>query len=1051
MLRRITHPFSSRPTSLPSTIPLPFTPANFNEIKYAVTKFRNKANMAKNILLFGRMNTWITTHITNMSELFSEFVFDNINDIISGWDVSNVRNMSRMFNECDTFLQPLHGWNVSLVEDMSLMFRNCSNFNSEISGWSVSNVKDMHHMFSGCSVFNQNLNNWNVAKVEFFQYMFLNCVAFKQSLSNWNVSNGKDMAYMFYNCYIFNRPLNSWNVSNVTDMTNMFYFCATFNQPLFSWNVSNVDDMRNMFYSCANFNQNLNSWNVKETAMVMGMFSKCRLAPEMYPNNIRQKLISQMSSQELSDLRRTQLTPPVQQPAIVQPIVQPAPAPAPIPIVQPAPMAVQLQQIIDQRRQELASTRPPFKPLTYNELKHAVDLFRNKEESQMRKNVQQFGKMDTWELQHIPDMHELFSEFVFDNVNDIITDWIVGGVENMSRMFYKCTTFNQRIKEWDVQNVVNMSEMFYNCTIFNQDLNYNDDDVNDPVYGWNVSYVKNMNGMFANCIEFNQPLDGWDVSSVIEMSQMFENCTKFNQPLNNWKVQKVEYMNNMFFNCIEFNQPLEKWKVSSIFTMNGMFYNCAKFNQPLNNWEAKPTWMNHTFYNCVSFNYPLDKWCQTTYGEYMSYTFYNCVKFDQPLNTWKVNAVKNMNNMFYNCIKFNQPLDNWKVGKVNNMSNMFYHCTKFNQNLTGWKVNARAICDDMFKLCKLAPEMYPDNIRQELIDEMSSQELAHLRSIQHIPPLNNTILNKVTATPIVLSNSPITSLTPQTTMYNSIELENINVVKYLKENANNLVFYYNNAFYPINKTNLFAFTADGNKVKFKCNQVYSILYITPDKYDIANPYLLGSSFSCPCGLLLLSQIKTILNSPDQLFEIIHAGTTAPSTVSYQMTTPQANAVGASHCQEGQGANINNIVKHTIPDFPENLQEEAVVVPDTDNTIGVNYKDITYKFGITPETTVGEFKKMVLDKLVLENQIDNVNKKVRFLYSGKIIQVDSQILLQIPSVAFGVTFNVLISPNVAGGTRRIKRRGKRRVTKKIIRRKKTRRIKRRGARRITKKI
>ena len=288
-------------------------------------------------------------------------------------------------------------------------------------------------------------------------------------------------------------------------------------------------------------------------------------------------------------------------------------------------------------------------------------------------------------------------------------------------------------------------------------------------------------------------------------------------------------------------------------------------------------------------------------------------------------------------------------------------------------------------------------------------------------------------------------------MYNSIELENINVVKYLKENATNLVFYYNNAFYPINKTNLFAFTADGNKVKFKCNQVYSILYITPDKYDIANPYLMGSSFSCPCGLLLLSQIKTILNSPDQLFEIIPAGTTAPSTVSYQMTTPQANAVGASHCQEGQGANINNIVKHTIPVFPENLQEEAVVVPDADNTIGVNYKDITYKFGITPETTVGEFKQMVLDKLVLENQIDNVNKKVRFLYSGKIIQEDSQILLQIPNVAFGVTFNVLISPNVAGGTRRIKRRGKRRVTKKIIRRKQTRRrMKRRVARRITKK-
>ena len=570
----------------------------------------------------------------------------------------------------------------------------------------------------------------------------------------------------------------------------------------------------------------------------------------------------------------------------------------------------------------------PFKPSTNEELKEAVDLFRNKEN--MTQNVLKFGKMDTWLTDNITNMYGLFKSFDFDNINDIVSNWNVINVEDMSRLFDNCDTFNQSLNDWKVDN------------------------------------VKLMTGMFCSCINFNG-----DISA--------------------WKVDNVKNMYNMFFDCINFNRDISAWKVDNVTQMCYMFYDCESFNKPL--------------------------------------------------NQWNVSNVYDMSYMFYNCIKFNQPLDKWNVKSVEDMRQMFYKCVKFNQNLNSWKVKKQALTSKMFAKCRLAPEMYPDTIRQKLIDRMSSQELALLRSIQHIPPTNNkTILDKVTATPIVLSNDPIATLTPQTTMYNSIELENINVVKYLKENANNLVFYYNNAFYPINKTNLLAFTNDGNKVKFKCNQVYSILNVTPDKYDIANPYLMGSSFSCPCGLLLLSQIKTILNSSDQLFEIIPAGTTAPSTVSYQMTTPQANAVGASHCQEGQGANINNIVKHTIPTFPENLQEEAVVVPDTDNTIGVNYKDITYKFGITPETTVGDLKQMVLDKLVLENQIDNVNKKVRFLYSGKIIQVDSQILQQIPSVAFGVTFNVLISPNVAGGTRRIKRRGKRRVTKKISRRKKTRRLK-----------
>ena len=635
----------------------------------------------------------------------------------------------------------------------------------------------------------------------------------------------------------------------------------------------------------------------------------------------------------------------------------------------------------------------PFKPATTSTLKYAVYLFRNKDENEMAKNVQKFGKMDTWILtdKKIVDMSGLFVEFEFDNVNDIISGWKTPNVRNMSYMFYNCTNFNQSLEEWDVQNVTNMSYMFYNCTNFNQSLE-----------GWDVQNVTNISYMFYNCSIFNQPLNDWflyddyDESFVTNMSYMFYNCVSFNQDLEDWKVGNATNMSNMFYNCVKFNQPLTAWNVDNVTNMSNMFYNCSSFNQDINDWN--------------------------------------------------VENVANMSNVFYNCFEFNEPLNWWDVEKVVDMTNMFYNCIKFNQSLTDWHVSPSCVITGMFSFGNLTTNKYPPDIKDKLIAQLPRGEKRRLELLlqpQQTNPFKNQILDKVTATPIVLSNSPIATLTPQTTMYNSIELENINVVKYLKENANNLVFYYNNAFYPINKTNLFSFTADGNKVKFKCNQVYSILYITPDKYDIANPYLMGSSFSCPCGLLLLSQIKTILNSPDQLFEIISAGTTAPSTVSYQMTTPQANAVGASHCQEGQGANINTIVKHTIPDFPENLQEDAMdVVPEIENTIGVNYKDITYKFEITPETTVGEFKQMVLDKLVLENQIDNVNKKVRFLYSGKIIQEDSLLLLQIPNVAFGVTFNVLISPNVAGGklTRRIKRRGKRRVTKKISRRKKTRRLK-----------
>lgn len=48
-------------------------------------------------------------------------------------------------------------------------------------------------------------------------------------------------------------------------------------------------------------------------------------------------------------------------------------------------------------------------------------------------------------------------------------------------MFYNASSFNQIINNWDVKRVTNMSHMFYNATSFNQPLN-----------NWNISNVKNI-------------------------------------------------------------------------------------------------------------------------------------------------------------------------------------------------------------------------------------------------------------------------------------------------------------------------------------------------------------------------------------------------------------------------------------------------------------------------------------------------------------------------------------------------------------------------------
>jgi len=142
----------------------------------------------------------------------------------------------------------------SSVTDMSLMFQNIMNpnvskFNQDISGWDVSNVTNMDRMFMNAISFNQPLNNWNTSSVTNMRGMFA-FTEFNQDISKWNVSNVTNMDHMFYNTTSFNQPLNTWNTSSVTDMTSMFEGASSFNQDLSLWNVSNVTAANNIFCNC---------------------------------------------------------------------------------------------------------------------------------------------------------------------------------------------------------------------------------------------------------------------------------------------------------------------------------------------------------------------------------------------------------------------------------------------------------------------------------------------------------------------------------------------------------------------------------------------------------------------------------------------------------------------------------------------------------------------------------------------------------------------------------------------------------------------------------
>ena len=244
------------------------------------------------------MSNFMYEEITdeNIRDLIETY-FDNKDELheslqdISNWDVSNVTDMSALFEGKYEFNESLNDWDVSNVTSMAYMFNQCSIFNMPLDKWDVSNVTNMEGMFLDCSIFNQPLNSWNVSKVTNMSNMFNECEEFDSPLNSWNVSNVTNMSYMFGTFQYFEQPLNSWNVSSVTSMEGMFRDCSVFNQPLDRWNVANVRNMNIMFEECTDFNQPLTNWNVNNVITHNAMFEGCPIDEENEPRFPVQQII----------------------------------------------------------------------------------------------------------------------------------------------------------------------------------------------------------------------------------------------------------------------------------------------------------------------------------------------------------------------------------------------------------------------------------------------------------------------------------------------------------------------------------------------------------------------------------------------------------------------------------------------------------------------------------------------------------------------------------------------------------------------------------------
>lgn len=93
---------------------------------------------------------------------------------------------------------PIAEWDVSEVTDMSELFQDMTTFSEDLSRWSVSQVLTMKNMFHGAASFCCDLRRWDVGKVQCMDGMFWGAISFTSDLSSWNVSNVRSMKRMLW-------------------------------------------------------------------------------------------------------------------------------------------------------------------------------------------------------------------------------------------------------------------------------------------------------------------------------------------------------------------------------------------------------------------------------------------------------------------------------------------------------------------------------------------------------------------------------------------------------------------------------------------------------------------------------------------------------------------------------------------------------------------------------------------------------------------------------------------------------------------------------------
>ena len=300
-------------SSTTCTPPAPDAPAAvaLNDSNFYTARDLWFTDQAQAEATYGLIENWNTTAVTTLSSAFYGglgVVTNDFNKDISGWDVSNVTNMSNVVRAQPLFNQPIGAWDTSNVEKFIYCFYSATGFDQDMSNWNILSSWTVLGMFNGVNLSTVNYDLLLVSWEAQLQGAYPNGVGYSSraiqfgggsqytgfgaggaaraslvNTFNWTFTDGGDAAALTnsnfntaIDLWFTNQAqaeaefglIGDWNTTAVTNMESAFQVTGvvtnTFNEDISNWDTSNVLTMKRMFSNSSSFNQDISSWDTSK-------------------------------------------------------------------------------------------------------------------------------------------------------------------------------------------------------------------------------------------------------------------------------------------------------------------------------------------------------------------------------------------------------------------------------------------------------------------------------------------------------------------------------------------------------------------------------------------------------------------------------------------------------------------------------------------------------------------------------------------------------------------------------------------------------------------